>query len=642
MKMSQDLSDLTMDKVQFLRNVEPFRTLESPSLEDFSAFMNWREFPPRTRIISQGIDGTDFYMIKSGLVKVFLNEGGNETILAFLGEGDCFGEMSLLSGHQTNASVEAVEPVVCLVQSSHDFVAMAQEHPTFQRFFSQLFGRRMKTVYRELLAEKPGVSQVEPFLFRKTVGEMVSSDQVFCLPWETIQKSTEKMLEKGVRSVMVVNDLLNPLGVLTLDSILRALIMEGKGPGTRVDEVMEKQFKQIGVQHYFFDALHEMVAGSTDTLIAMEGTKARGLLTGFDLLRFRGREVLFLSRNIESASELSQLRTATLEIGGVLRTLMADGALASQACHVVSELNNRVVRQIIRLVEAECGPPPCPYVWLALGSEGRREQTLLTDQDNAIVFTDDSFECVTYFTRFSKAVVDALSACGFSRCEGDVMAINPMYFGTIREWKERVETWARDIVSEDKNGMNILVFLDFRLSWGDPWLENILRSHVLETVKRNPGFLPALGRLVVDTPVPLGFFRDFVVEEAGTYRDKIDLKVDGLVPLVTCIKLLSWQQGIPHTNTLRRIRGLESVGTLSGELGDFLEQAFETFLTLKLRANLNDVEQGRTPGNHIDLPSLSTRQKQLLREAFLAVWHLEKATRKELGVEVGVSEPPTS
>lgn len=642
MTASQDLPDFTADKVRFLQSVMPFQALGLPVVRDAAASMAWRELSARTRIISQGVPGTDFYVIKSGLVKVYLNEGAHETIVAFLGEGDCFGEMSLLSGHQTNAAVEAVEPTICLVQDGRNFIAMAQEYPTVHQFFSQLFGRRMKTVYRELLAEKPGVSQVEPFLFRKTVGEMVSPSQAFCLPWETIRESTGRILEKGVRSVMVVDELLNPLGLLSLDSILRAMILDGRSPEARVEEVMERGFKRIGTHQYFFDALHEMIINDTDTLIAMEGARARGLLTGLDLLHFRGREVLFLSRNIESASELGQLRTATVEIEGVLRTLMADGALASQACHVVSELNNRVVRRIIGLVEARCGKPPCPYAWLALGSAGRRERILLTDQDNAIVFADDSPECVRYFTQFSEAVVDALSACGFSHYEGDVMATSPLYFGTVGQWEKRVETQARDSIAGVKNGTAIFGFLDFSLSSGEPWLENMLRSHVLETIRHNPAFLPALGRFVVDTPVPLGFFRNYVVGEGGTYGDKIDLKGDGLVPLVTCIKLLSWQQGIPYTNTLRRIKALETTGALSDDLGDFLEQAFETFLTLKLRADLNDLEQGRAPGNWIDPSSLSTRQKQLLREAFLAVWHLERTTHKKLGIEASAPEGATS
>jgi signal-transduction protein with cAMP-binding, CBS, and nucleotidyltransferase domain len=187
------------------------------------------------------------------------------------------------------------------------------------------------------------------------------------------------------------------------------------------------------------------------------------------------------------------------------------------------------------------------------------------------------------------------------------MATSPLHFGTVGQWEKRVETQVGDSIAGVKNGMDIFGFLAFRLSSGEPWLENMLRSHVLETIRRNPAFLPALGRFVVDTPVPLGFFRNYVVGKGGTYGDKIDLKGDGLVPLVTCIKLLSWQQGIPYTNTLRRIKALETTGTLSDDLGDFLEQAFETFLTLKLRADLNDLEQGRAPGNWIDPSSLSAR-----------------------------------
>lgn len=633
MKNTQESPGHQDDKILFLQNIEPFQSLDVAVLEGAAAAMTWLELPARTRIISQGAPGTDFYVIRSGLAKVFLEEGCKNTILAFLGEGDCFGEMSLLSGEPTNASVETVEPTVCLVQGASDFTHMAHSDPAFQQFFSQLFGRRMKTVYRELLTEKPGVSQVEPFLFRKTVGDMLSPGQQFCLPWETVRASAQKMVEKGIRTVIVVDDSSNPVGLFSLDSIVRAVLVEGRDPATRIEEVMEREFRHLDVNEYFFNALYEMIVSGTDTLMVMEKGKALGLLTGYDLLRFRGREVLFLARNIDSASDFDQLHTATVEVAGVLRTLMADGALASQACHVVSELNDRIVRQIIRLVEEACGDPPCPYAWLALGSEGRREQALLTDQDNAIVFVDGSPKSVRYFTEFSQAVVEALSSCGFPACRGDVMATSPQYFGSLTQWMVRIENWIRDAASSDRHALNIFVFLDFRLSAGDPWLERELRSHTIEAVKRNPLFLQALGRFVVDAPVPLGFFKDFVVEETGTYRDRVDLKADGLVPLLTCVKLLAWQKGVYETNTLRRIKALEALGSLSDELGDFLEQAFETLLTLKLRANLNDLEQGRLPGNDIDPASLSVREKQLLREAFLAVWHLEKAARRELGVE---------
>jgi CBS domain-containing protein len=142
-----------------------------------------------------------------------------------------------------------------------------------------------------------------------------------------------------------------------------------------------------------------------------------------------------------------------------------------------------------------------------------------------------------------------------------------------------------------------------------------------------------LAEHVVDLPIPLGFFKHFIVEKSGKYKNRINLKMSGLVPLTTCIKLLAFHQGITATNTLERLEALVEEKVISSDQGEFLVQAFETFLTLKIRNNLNDIEQGREFGNHIDPAELSTRQKQVLKEAFLAISQLQKTTRQVLKVE---------
>jgi len=133
--------------------------------------------------------------------------------------------------------------------------------------------------------------------------------------------------------------------------------------------------------------------------------------------------------------------------------------------------------------------------------------------------------------------------------------------------------------------------------------------------------------------VPLGFFKNFTVERSGQYKNTINLKMSGIVPLITCIKLLALSQGIEESNTLERIKGLLRNKIISSDQGEFLEQAFETFLTLKIRNNLQEMEKGKEFGSHINPAELSTRQKQLLKEAFLAVSQLQKTTRSILRVE---------
>ena len=353
-----------------------------------------------------------------------------------------------------------------------------------------------------------------------------------------------------------------------------------------------------------------------------------------DLLRFRGREVLSLIRNIEDAADLSQLNLMRQEVEKVLRVLMSDGATASQACKIVSEFNDKVVKRVVRFAEDACGPPPCAFSWLGLGSEGRREQTLFTDQDNAIIFEDlPSDHTHEYFMRLSERVVQGLNECGIPLCKGNVMATNPKFFGSLSQWKERTASWIKNTDLTESELMDTYVFLDFRSIHGDQALEKGLRQHTNELITKNTFFLKSLAESIVSIPMPIGFFKHFIVEKAGKYKDRLNIKLHGLVPLITCMKILSLQHGLMETNTLERIEGLTNKGVISPDHKEALEQAFETLLTLKIQNNLVDIDEGKDFGNYVNPANLSLRQKQLLKEAFWAVSELQKKTKESLKIE---------
>jgi CBS domain-containing protein len=563
-----------------------------------------------------------------------LDGEGKEIVLGFLGEGDCFGEISLLTRGPTTANIQTMEETVTLTQSKEAFLPMTERYPIFYQFFNQLLMHRMRMVYREFLTESPGGVQVEPFLYRKKIGDLLSPSESFCHSRNTIQEVGERVIVKGLNAMVVVDDQKKPRGIVHLSGIARSVLLEGLSSQEPVERIMERDFHSIDSRSYFFDALYQMIKHKTNELIVMDGERAEGVLTGFDLLRFRGREALSLLRNIEEAPTLSQLNNMRGEVEKVLRALMTDGALASHACKIVSEFNDKMVRRVIRLAEEEWGPPPSPYAWLGLGSEGRREQTLLTDQDNAIVFSSSSPEqSFDYFRRFSASVVDGLSQCGIPLCKGGVMASNPKYFGDIEQWRLKTEGWVRTSVLEEKELMDTYVFLDFRSVCGEPALAKELKSHLIERIHEHPSFLKSLAQPMVSIPIPIGFFKNFIVEKSGKYKNRLNIKLHGLVPLITCIKILALHKGIAETNTLERISALNQDKVISNDQREGLDQALETFLTLKIRNNLNDLDQGRELSNHIDPTELSTRQKQLLKEAFWAVSELQKTTRNLLNVK---------
>ncbi len=623
------------EKVQFLKNVMPFTSLNDTNLKDISGTMKMTSFSPKTTIISQGSPGRSFFIIHSGLVKVSLRDkDDNEKILGFLGEGDCFGEISLITREPTTADIHAVEHTVCLEQPEYQFRQMTQSYPIFITFFNQLLSQRMRVVYKGLLAEHCETSAIEPYLYTKQVREMVPPLDVFAKESITIRDAAARIVGNNLEAMIVLDKNHQAAGILGLDTIVRAVVLEGKNPAKPVEDIMEEDFCVIDGKGYFFDALHRMIKYKTNVLVVKDREKVKGVLTVFDLLRFRGREVLSLIRNIEDSADLSQLNLMRQEVEKVLRVLMSDGATASQACKIVSEFNDKVVKRVIRFAEDTCGSPPCRYAWLGLGSEGRREQTLFTDQDNAIIFEDNSSnKGHEYFMRISEKIVQGLNECGIPLCKGNVMATNPKFFGSLRQWKDRTASWIENKDLSKAELMDTYIFLDFRSIEGDRALEKALREHVNELVAKNIYFLKSLAESIVSIPMPVGFFKHFIVEKTGKYKDRLNIKLYGLVPLITCAKILSLHSGIMETNTLERIEGLASAGIISADLKEALEQTFQVLLKLKIENNLIDIDEGKDFGNYVNPADLSLPQKQLLKEAFWAISELQKKTKERLKVE---------
>jgi CBS domain-containing protein len=339
-------------------------------------------------------------------------------------------------------------------------------------------------------------------------------------------------------------------------------------------------------------------------------------------------------RNIEDAADLSQLNLMRQEVEKVLRVLIPGGAMTSQTCKIVSEFNDKLVKRVIQFAENACGTSPHTFAWLGLGSEGRREQTLFTDQDNAIIFEDHPSDSAhEYFKRFSERIVQGLNECGIPLCKGNVMATNPKFFGSLSQWKQRTESWVKSTDASEAELMDTYVFLDFRSIHGDQALEKELRQHINELIAQNLFFLKSLAECIVSIPMPIGFFKHFIVEKTGKYKDRLNIKLYGLVPLITCAKILSLQYGLMETNTLERIEGLTEKGVISPDHKEALDQAFETLLTLKIQNNLIDIGQGEAFGNYVNPADLSLRQTQLLKEAFRTVSELQKTTKEALKID---------
>jgi CBS domain-containing protein len=272
---------------------------------------------------------------------------------------------------------------------------------------------------------------------------------------------------------------------------------------------------------------------------------------------------------------------------------------------------------LLNQVEQELGPPPCPYAWLVLGSEGRLEQTVRTDQDNALVYANEAdTEAENYFERLSGRVVDQLIACGFPPCPGDIMATNPQWRQPLHVWQNYFERWIE--TPNEEALMRAAIFFDYRKVHGALDVEPALRP-VIKQGRDNRIFLGRMARNALRQTPPLGLFRNFVLERSGESRDLLDLKARGVALIVDLARLYALEAGSKESNTLARLRTAAGKSSLDREGAEKLTAAFELISLFRIRHQYQQIQRGEEPDNLVPVSDLSKLEQRDLKEAFRAV-----------------------
>jgi CBS domain-containing protein len=333
----------------------------------------------------------------------------------------------------------------------------------------------------------------------------------------------------------------------------------------------------------------------------------------------QGSSPLSFAKDLESQNSIEGLVPVSVKINRVVGLLLKEGARASNITKIITELNDRLVRKVLELAEKKFGNPPLPYCWLSLGSEGRKEQTFKTDQDNAIVFADPETvsqeeEARCYFAGFTTYVKDSLLRCGFPACPADYMASNPRWCQPLRTWKKYVADWVATPTPDAI--LNALTFFDFRPVYGDQVLAEDLRTYVIGILKDQKVFLGHLANMAIKNTPPIGFFKSFVVEKDGAHKNELNLKVKGVAPLVDIIRLFALERGIRETSTLERIATLRGTHTIVQEYADEFEHAFEFIMLLRIHHQFSQLSVGGAPDNFIDPNKLSGLEKRSIKDAF--------------------------
>lgn len=620
--MASSQSPVTESVVAFLQRVPPFQFLSAYELTNLAGFMTLEYFPRNTLILSAGRKAPEsLYVVHKGGVKLALRtQVGKELIVDMRSEGEIFGLLSMMGGDVTRLDVIAVEDTLCYCLPAQEVQRLISRHSEVADYLLRTsVTRYMDRTLDELRSQVNLMGDSERLLYALSARDVVRESAVTCELRTTVRDAALLVREAGSTALFVINGSGQAVGIVTDKDFTDRVVARGLLLDLPVEQIMSQPVISVEGDQRIFEVLLAMLTHNIHHVLVTRSGLPEGLLTSHDLMLLQGKSPLSLARHIGQQRTLDDLVRAQKRISALLPLLLREGAKASHITHVVTVINDRLIAKIIELAHEKLGPAPAPYCWVVLGSEGRREQTFKTDQDNALIFAGESESAATseYFTQFTAWIHDALEKCGYPPCAGGYMASNSRWRQSLRAWKNYFRSWITQ--AELHSVEDALILFDMRPVAGEITLFEELSAHTRDLLKGASFFKSVLAHISLQHRPPLGFFRTFVVERTGNHRDQLDLKMLGTGPIVNAARLFGLDADIAETSTGSRLAALEASGYGDSSLLAELQQAFEFLTLLRLEHQLQQAGAGKPLDNYIRPEQLSHLQRSLLKESFRTI-----------------------
>ena len=627
--------------IAVLQRTDPFALLDRNVLAPLCRGITLGTFKKGDYVFRQGAPSCDcLFIIAHGLVEILVEDDcREESVVGLRRKHDFFGETVVLSGQRYPGSARAKGALTCLRLHRNDLESLIYSQPEFSGFFNTLLAERMRLIYERNLSDRactiPGSSTA--LLFRKQVSRVMSAPVLTCREDDPVSDAAKKMVKRQVGCLVVVDPAGRFRGTLTERHLVGGLIAEQTCPVGRctAGRLMDPRLKAIAPEAYLGEALAAMIRNRSRQLVVMERDLPVGVVAFSDLVRSQSADSLMLIHDIADQNDMDGLADLSAGIDRVLDALVAERAGVQETMEIMSRLNDRITRKVIELSEVQMkgdgwGPPPVDYCWINMGSAARYEQTLRTDQDNAIIYADpedgDRQASFDYFQRLAERVVDGLDRCGFERCPGGVMASKPKWCRALSEWRRGVAGWMVSMEPEDIRTLTIL--LDYRSVWGNNSLADTLWDDIVDAFSGSMSAGHMLSRDDQKLVAPIGILGKIATERSGPKKGRINLKTAALVHMVNAVRLLALRRGISTPSTLERLDRLVDSHDLSAEDAAFYRAGFETLMMFRIRENLKRVRDGRPPDNTLDPGTLNKSETLLLKDALSAVAQLQKRMSK--------------
>lgn len=612
--------------MEFLRKYPPFNQMDSAQLAYLVEHCQLRFYAAGESIIQPG-DGPvqHFYIVKQGLVvgeRPHSARRGSETTFE-IASGECFPLAALLGERATRTEHLAGEDTFCLLLGKDAFVRLFAQSAPFRDFALRGVSSLLDQVNQQVqlrAAENLGAQ----YSLDTTLRELALQQPVACSAATPLRDAVRRMHEQHVGSIVIVDEGERPAGIFTLRD-LRRVVADGESLEQPISALMTQRPFHLPPEASAFDAALAMTERHIAHVCLVEHERLVGVVSERDLFSLQRVDLVHLARTIRHAGRIETLVALRSDIRLLVERMLAHGASSTQITQLVTLLNDHTVCRVIELVLEELGDPGVPFSWLCFGSEGRREQTLHTDQDNGILFEADSPEQAEHMRQrllpVARRINQRLAECGFALCRGNIMAGNPELCLSRREWALRFAAFVREATPESLLASSI--YFDLRVVWGDEQGCTQLRRQLLADVADNSLFQRLIAANALRHRPPLGRFRDFVVARKGAEKDTFDLKEEGLTPFVDGARLLALAHGVEESSTLRRFAELVRLEVIDAQDGAAYEEAYHFIQQTRLQLHQQQAAQSLPLSNRLDPDSLNHLDRRILRESFRQAQRLQ-------------------
>ena len=589
---------------EFLAHTHPYDSLPAEALDRLAQDVTRTDLPAGAVIFTQGAPLEALYLIIRGRVDITDESGA---VLSILGPRNSFGERGLMRDGHAATTAKTEEDTHLLAIPAATFRSLVAEHPGVARFFDRTRPARAK---RQELATM-------------SLADMMTRDPRQVTPDTPILAAAQDMRDHGVSSLMITEG--HALkGIVTTRDLTNKALAEGLPHDTPVSQVMTADPMALPPSALVSDVLHAMVERRITHMPVVEGGKLIGILTQTDLTRFQATSSAALIREIADATSCADLARIVGRIPQLLVQLVGAHNAHQVVTRLITDVGDATTRRLLAMAEDKLGPPPVPYLWLACGSQGRQEQTGVSDQDNCLII-DDAMQPDhdPYFKALAKFVSDGLDACGYFYCPGDMMATADRWRQPLNVWRSYFSKW---IAKPDPEAQMLAsVMFDLRPIGGARALFEGLQAEVLALAGANSIFTAHLTSNAMKHTPPLGLLRGLATIRSGEHRNRLDLKHNGVVPVSDLARIYALQSGITAVNTRARLEAAAGTGALSASGAQDLLDAYDLIQQTRLEHQAAQVRSDISPDNYLSPSSLSDFERSHLRDAFVVVKTMQSA-----------------